>query len=300
MFLVIVQSNLWSGQSNELVDMTACGWPSWTSHFWVWSTRQTHTHTTVLLLFWNLSGTTRVSRYQKGKTSRGKTNLDLLEQEIVSGSGICWARPYASLHLIPDNLANIPPLSFLQAGCLSCRPTNSVKALKEFKSKFYQYMLCALKIIRIIAQLHVYKTERHKIYTDRGKCTSWNFTYFQKAQNRTNIKCKYTQRLNCTELNEDYWCHQTYSCWICDFCDHQHRGIHHWNDRWCVVWISRRQGGGEEEKWNGTSCQAVLSVSVKIAVYVNKQRCSHLRLALAWQIPDCWPWHSRSWLSTSN
>jgi len=27
-----------------------------------------HTHTTVLLLFWNMSGTTRVSRYQKGKT----------------------------------------------------------------------------------------------------------------------------------------------------------------------------------------------------------------------------------------
>jgi len=52
---------------------------------------QTHTYTTVLLLFWNLSGTTRVSRYQKGKTRKGKTNLDLLEQEIVSGSGICWA-----------------------------------------------------------------------------------------------------------------------------------------------------------------------------------------------------------------
>jgi len=51
----------------------------------------THTHTTVLLLFWNLSGTTRVSRYQKGKTRKVKTNLDLLEQEIVSGSGICWA-----------------------------------------------------------------------------------------------------------------------------------------------------------------------------------------------------------------
>jgi len=50
----------------------------------------THTHTTVLVLFWNLSGTTRVSRYQKGKTRKVKTNLDLLEQELVSGSGICW------------------------------------------------------------------------------------------------------------------------------------------------------------------------------------------------------------------
>jgi len=33
-----------------------------------------------------LSRTTRVSQYQKGKTS-----LDLLKQEIVSGSGISWA-----------------------------------------------------------------------------------------------------------------------------------------------------------------------------------------------------------------
>jgi len=50
-----------------------------------------HTHTTVLLLVWNMSGSTRVSRYQKSKTKKVKTNLDLLEQEIVSGSGICWA-----------------------------------------------------------------------------------------------------------------------------------------------------------------------------------------------------------------
>jgi len=29
-----------------------------------------------------------------------------------------------------DNHASTPPLSFLQAGCPSCRPTSSVKALK--------------------------------------------------------------------------------------------------------------------------------------------------------------------------
>ena len=54
-------------------------------------THTQHTHTTILLLFWNMSGTTRVSRYQKGRTRQVKTNLDLLEQEIVNGSGICWA-----------------------------------------------------------------------------------------------------------------------------------------------------------------------------------------------------------------
>jgi len=73
---------------------------------------------------WTVSGTTQVSRYEEGKT-----NLDLLEQEIVSGSGISWA--YANLHLAQtDNHASIPTLSFLQAGCPSCRPTNSVKICK--------------------------------------------------------------------------------------------------------------------------------------------------------------------------
>ena len=43
----------------------------------------------------SLSGTTRVSHYQKGKTSP-----DLLEQEIVCGSGISW--PHANLYLATD------------------------------------------------------------------------------------------------------------------------------------------------------------------------------------------------------
>ena len=45
----------------------------------------THTHN-CFSPSWILSGTTKVSRHQKGKT-----NLDLLEQERVSGSGISWA-----------------------------------------------------------------------------------------------------------------------------------------------------------------------------------------------------------------
>jgi len=51
-----------------------------------------HTHIRLTAIF---SRTTRVGRYQKGTT-----NLDLLKQETVSGSGISWA--YASLHLAPD------------------------------------------------------------------------------------------------------------------------------------------------------------------------------------------------------
>jgi len=47
------------------------------------SVANTHTHTHPFN--GPLSGTTRMSRYQKGKT-----NLDLLKQETVSGSGIRW------------------------------------------------------------------------------------------------------------------------------------------------------------------------------------------------------------------
>jgi len=39
------------------------------------------------------------------------------------------------IHHTPYNHANIPPLSYLQAGpgCPSCRPTNGVKALKAIQ-----------------------------------------------------------------------------------------------------------------------------------------------------------------------
>ena len=45
-----------------------------------------HTHTTVLQPSWILSWTTQLSCHQKGKTS-----LDLLQQDIVSGNDISWA-----------------------------------------------------------------------------------------------------------------------------------------------------------------------------------------------------------------
>ena len=94
-----------------------------------------HTHTTVLLLFWNMSVTTRVSRYQKGKTRKVKTNLDLLKQEIVSGNGICWAICMSAPHPIQTTTPTSHHSVFLQAGCPSCHPTNSVKALKGWALK---------------------------------------------------------------------------------------------------------------------------------------------------------------------
>jgi len=44
--------------------------------------------------------------------------------------GIRRIPAYTPQYTTADNHASTPPLSFLQAGCPFCRPTNSVKALK--------------------------------------------------------------------------------------------------------------------------------------------------------------------------
>jgi len=72
-----------------------------------------------------LFGTTQVSRYQKGKT-----NLDFTEARDSEWQWHQLGHMQVCTLLQIDNHANTPPLSFLQAGCPSCRPTNSVKALK--------------------------------------------------------------------------------------------------------------------------------------------------------------------------
>ena len=72
-----------------------------------------------------LSRTTRVSRYQKGKT-----NLDFTEARDSESQWHQLGHMQVCTLLQTDNHASTPPLRFLQARCLSCRPTNSVKALK--------------------------------------------------------------------------------------------------------------------------------------------------------------------------
>jgi len=67
-----------------------------------------------------------MSRYQKGKT-----NLDFTEARDSVWQWHQLGHMQVCTSLQTDNHASTPPLkSFLQAGCPSCRPTNSVKALK--------------------------------------------------------------------------------------------------------------------------------------------------------------------------
>ena len=69
------------------------------------------------------SETTRVSRYQKGKT-----NLDFTE---ARNSEWQWHQ-LGHMQVCSQITMLVPHHSvFYKAGCPSCRPTNSVKALKD-------------------------------------------------------------------------------------------------------------------------------------------------------------------------
>ena len=89
----------------------------------------THTHTRTFN--GPFSGTTRVGRYQKGKT-----NLDFTEARDSEWQWHQLGHMQVCTLLQTDSHASTSPLSFLQAGCPSCRPANSVKALKaNFENK---------------------------------------------------------------------------------------------------------------------------------------------------------------------
>ena len=83
------------------------------------------THTQTYPLNGPFSGTTRVGQYQKGKT-----NLDFTEARDSEWQWHQLGHMQVCTSLQTDNHASNPPLSLLQTGCPSCRPTNSVKALK--------------------------------------------------------------------------------------------------------------------------------------------------------------------------
>ena len=71
------------------------------------------------------SGTTLVNHYQKGKT-----NLDFTEASDTEWQWHQLGHMQVCISLQTDNHASTASLGFLQAGCPSCLPTNSVKALK--------------------------------------------------------------------------------------------------------------------------------------------------------------------------
>jgi len=89
----------------------------------VWNT---HTHTRLTALF------PRLPRW--AGTRKVKLIWILLKQETEWQ----WHQPgrmQVCTWIQTDNHTSTPPLCFLQAGCPSCSPTNSVKALKACEKK---------------------------------------------------------------------------------------------------------------------------------------------------------------------
>jgi len=126
------KSHHWLGMSSQeklwhtafyKSDTLSCDWPTTASKH----RRQTHTDTHTHPFNGPLSRTIRVSRYQKGKT-----NLDFTEARVSDISwAICKSAPRSRQITTPA-----PHYSgFLQARCPSCRPNNSVKALKARRQK---------------------------------------------------------------------------------------------------------------------------------------------------------------------
>jgi len=90
------------------------------SYVCIYTHTDTHTHP----FNGPLARTTRVGRYQKGKTK-----LDFTEARDSEWQWHPLGHVQVCTSLQTDNHASTPPLSFLQARCPSCCPTNSVKAL---------------------------------------------------------------------------------------------------------------------------------------------------------------------------
>ena len=120
----------------------------WMSHerpcficFVVYLTSHTHTHTRSTAHCPGLPGW--------AGTRKVKPIWILLKQETVSGSGISWAvcksAPRCRQITTPAPHHSV----FLQAGCPSCRPTNSVKALKALFCCLYSW--CNTHVIAQLA-----------------------------------------------------------------------------------------------------------------------------------------------------
>jgi len=96
-----------------------------------------HTHTRLMALCPGLPGW--------AGTRKVKPIWILLKQETVSGSGFSWdickSAPRSRQTTMPAHQAAPHRSVFFQAGCPSCRSTNSVKALKAVA----YYILCTLE-----------------------------------------------------------------------------------------------------------------------------------------------------------
>jgi len=107
----------------------------------------THTHTRLTVLFPGLP--------EWAGTRKVKPIWILVKQETVSGSGISWAIYKSASHCRQITMPVPHQSCFLQAGCPSCRPTNSVKALKAIgiHCNGMLFALCCFGTVQLCGQV---------------------------------------------------------------------------------------------------------------------------------------------------
>jgi len=90
---------------------------------------------------------------------KGKINLDFIEARDSEWQWHQLGHMQVCTSLQTDNHTSNPPLSFLQAGCPSCRPTNSVKALKAIGYTLQWYVIrtllfCTVQLCGQVSGVH--------------------------------------------------------------------------------------------------------------------------------------------------
>jgi len=123
-----------------------------------------------------------VSRYQEGKT-----NLDFTEARDIEWQWHQLGHMQVFTSYQTDNHASTPPISFLQAGCPSCRPTNGVKALKAISEATIATAVPTTTSLHFIYQ----EVQIHAVKNTNAMCTICNLQQSGRVQQGT----KYTN--NC-------------------------------------------------------------------------------------------------------
>jgi len=173
------------------------------THTCMHACRHTHRHTIVLRLFWILSGTTRVSRYQKGKTRKLKPVWIYCSKR--HWMAVASAGPYADVHLTPDNHANIPPLSFLQAGCPPCHPTNN----KDFQPSMICHDISTINAT-VGSNITVYYAASHTEYRCSLLLRMFDVAWWSACLSVSML----ITVVNCAKIAEMNWSRCLLGCWL--------------------------------------------------------------------------------------
>ena len=113
-----------------------------------------------------LSETTQMSRYQKGKT-----NLDFTEARDSEWQWHQLGHMQASTFIQTDNLTSTPPLSFLQAGCPSCRPNQQCQSTEGKSTDNFHIYVVMEKVLKNITAYCPLVTVNNQTVTTRNQPT---------------------------------------------------------------------------------------------------------------------------------